>query len=352
MSELPLSSSRARIVDASLNRIAEALRVAEDICRFGWDLPGLARELKDLRHRVLAAHAPTAEVRSALAAARDIEEDVGRRAPAPAGPADLAAVAVRNLQRAKEALRTLEEVRGGPAAAGEPEELRYRLYSIEKGLLRLAARGPRPLVEVRLYLLATASLAGPPLLDAIRAAMAGGVDAVQLREKSLPDRRLLALAREIREATARAGALFIVNDRPDIARLSGADGVHLGQEDLPVGPVRSVLGDGFLVGVSTHSLEEARRAVREGADYIGVGPAFPTRTKEVAAAPLGPAGVREILEAVDVPGFAIGGIRPESAADLGAAGVRRAAVSAGILGAGDLRAIEAAARAVREKLAS
>src|SRR5262249_23947879 len=146
-----------------------------------------------------------------------------------------------------------------------------------------------------------------PLLEAAEEALDGGVDILQLREKALPAREALSLARTLREITARRGVLFIINDRPDLALLSHADGVHVGQDDLPVAAARSLVGDSMLVGVSTHSVDQARAAEREGADYIGVGPVFPTSTKD-AGPTLGSEGLREVLDAVSLPVFAIGGI--------------------------------------------
>lgn len=344
--------AEARIIDANLNRVAEALRVAEDICRFYWNLPGLSRELKELRHGILQSFAPDLEGRSRLAGERDIEEDVGRAVPETAVKAeDLAGSAVRNLQRAKEALRTLEEVGRlqDPEAASRAGEHRYQLYSIEKGILALASRGPGQgtirMAGVRLYLIATGEIARIPLVEAVRSAIAGGAGAVQMREKGLPDRLLLSLGRELREVTAREGVPLIVNDRPDLALLIGADGVHLGQEDLPVSDARTILGSRGIIGVSTHSVEEARRAAREGADYIGMGAAFETPTKKVDRT-LGPAGLKPILEATDLPAFAIGGINPENAPALAAAGCSRVCVSSGILALETARKIEEAARAI------
>src|SRR6185369_2445045 len=162
--------------------------------------------------------------------------------------------------------------------------------------------------------------------EAVRAAIAGGVDAVQLREKITPDREVLEIGRSLREATAREGIPFIVNDRPDLAVILGADGVHLGQDDLPVAAARGILGAGRVVGVSTHAPDQARQAQREGADYLGAGPAFPTTTKD-AGAPLGPEGVAAIVRATELPAFAIGGISRQNIGSLAAAGVGRVAVA-------------------------
>ncbi len=137
------------------------------------------------------------------------------------------------------------------------------------------------LERARLYLVAGA---GNPkdhkVFKAIEEAVEGGVDILQLRDYSLSDSELLSMAHQFRALTRRYRILFIVNNRPDIARLADADGVHVGQEDLPIKEVRKIIGEGKVVGVSTHRLEEAQRAISDGADYIGVGPVYPTPTKE------------------------------------------------------------------------
>jgi thiamine-phosphate pyrophosphorylase len=336
-----------RILDANLNRAAEALRVVEDVCRFHWNLVGPARELKWLRHQVLGVVTPSAAERMRLVEARDIEGDMGRANPSPpAGGQDLEDVAFRNIERAKEAFRTLEETTRAvsPSAAPALESLRYRLYAIEKGLAGLRSSAAHPLLaRARLCLLATSATAGRSLEETVSLAIRGGVDAVQLREKHLSDALLLQKALSLRELTARAGVLFIVNDRVDVALLSGADGVHLGQDDLPVATARDLSGSRLLIGVSTHGPEDARRAERDGADYIGVGPMFPSTTKD-AGPPLGPEGLALVLAVTSLPAFAIGGINPERVAVLRTAGATRIAVSSAVLAAGDPTA---AARALR-----
>src|SRR5262249_54162956 len=153
-----------------------------------------------------------------------------------------------------------------------------------------------------------------------------GVSVVQMREKKLPDRELIAWGRYVREWTADAGALFIMNDRPDIAVLTDADGVHVGQDELSVRDARRIVGPHRLIGVSTHTIEQARTAVLDGADYIGVGPVFPSTTKafeEFAGLKL----VREVATDLTLPAFAIGGITAQNIGEVVAAGSRRVAVS-------------------------
>lgn len=139
-------------------------------------------------------------------------------------------------------------------------------------------------------------------------------------------------------------ALFIVNDRPDIARLVGADGVHLGQDDLPVADARRIVGPDTLIGVSTHSVAQVRKAVLDGADYLGVGPTFPSRTKAFDAFP-GLAFVREAAAETSLPAFALGGIGPDNVQDVVAAGLRRVAVSSTIAAADDPEAVARVLRA-------
>jgi thiamine-phosphate pyrophosphorylase len=186
----------------------------------------------------------------------------------------------------------------------------------------------------------------PDLTSRVEAAVRGGVDVVQLREKR-PTEELLALAEELEEVCARGGALFTVNDDIELARLSGAAGVHLGQEDEPPAKAREILGPDALVGRSAGTVEEAREAVHEGADYLGVGTVFATPTKADADVK-GLALVEEVaLTSLPLPWFAIGGITLETAPEVAAAGAPGFAVVRAILDAEDP---EAAARKLRSYL--
>ena len=189
----------------------------------------------------------------------------------------------------------------------------------------------------RLYLITPAR---PDLADFLEAAVRGGVDLVQVREKGLSDRELLPVLEEAREITRRLGVPLVVNDRPDLAVLAGADYVHLGQDDLPV---ESARGFGVGVGLSTHSPAEVDAA---DADYIGVGPVYATPTKE-GRAPVGLELVRHAATHASVPWFALGGIDGSNAAEVVAAGATRLAVVRAIGAAADP---EAAARELRAAL--
>jgi len=185
------------------------------------------------------------------------------------------------------------------------------------------------------------------LLGLVGAVLRGGADVVQLRHKSLPRGRLLELARRLADMVHAAGRIFIVNDHLDIALLSGADGVHLGEEDLPLEAARRLAPAGFLVGASANRAESARAAVAAGADYLGAGPAFATSVKPDKAV-IGPAGVAAVAAAVAVPVFAIGGVEAANVGQLVAAGVHRACVIRGLALSGDP---EGAARSLRAALA-
>ena len=166
----------------------------------------------------------------------------------------------------------------------------------------------------RLYAIVdTAQTGGRPLVSVIDAMLAGGVSVLQVRVKDRPADEFLRLALTARERTTRAGCLFIVNDRVDIALAARADGVHLGQDDLPLEAARPLVGE-MLIGISTHSLEQAEAAERGGADYIGFGPMFPTRTKETGYGSRGVAMLESVRRRVGIPIVAIGGITAENVA--------------------------------------
>ncbi|MFO8006108.1 MAG: thiamine phosphate synthase [Candidatus Brocadiia bacterium] len=197
--------------------------------------------------------------------------------------------------------------------------------------------------QMRLYALLTERHCRLPWRETARRLLDGGVDVLQLREKELSDRELLSRACILRELTEDAGALLIVNDRPDVAIISQSHGVHLGQDDLPSEPVRHLIRPQMLLGVSTHSTEQAEEAVAQGADYIGVGPFAATTTKDYSEGK-GPALVRRVRACVELPIVAIGGITSANAGEAVRAGATAVAACAALCGAEDP---EAAARELR-----
>lgn len=200
------------------------------------------------------------------------------------------------------------------------------------------------IIDWRLYVVTDAGLSrGRSHRTVIEAAIVGGVTVVQYREKHASTRQMIVEAQELRELTRRAGVPLIVNDRVDVALAVDADGVHVGQDDMPVALARQLIGN-KLLGVSAHSLSEALQAVRDGADYLGVGPIFATTTKPDAASPIGLDGLRAIRQHVSIPIVAIGGINQANAADVMRAGADGVAVVSAVVSADD---VTAAARQLR-----
>jgi len=188
--------------------------------------------------------------------------------------------------------------------------------------------------------------AGRPTTAVVAAAIDGGIDAIQLREKGTPARERYELGRVVRERTAEAGVALIVNDRADIAAAIDADGVHLGQSDLPVPAARDLLGPGALIGCSAATVPEAEAAAADGADYLGVGAVYPTGTKTVPDEEqgIGTDRIRAVADAVSIPVIGIGGITPENAGAVTAAGAAGVAVVSAITAAEDPQAATAGLR--------
>ena len=191
------------------------------------------------------------------------------------------------------------------------------------------------------------------LLERVRQSIAGGATLIQYRDKIHGDREFLDTGRRVRDIARAASIPFIVNDRIDLALALDADGVHLGQEDTEAGRARALIGPDRILGISAGSVEEARRAVAAGADYLGVGDVFGTATKNKEEGPIGVDGLREVARAVSVPIVAIGGVTLENAPLAIRAGAAGVSVISAILFAPDSRAAtEALVRAVRSALAS
>jgi thiamine-phosphate pyrophosphorylase len=192
------------------------------------------------------------------------------------------------------------------------------------------------MVDYSLYLVTDRGLSlGRTTVNIVRAAIAGGVTCVQLREKHADTRAFLEEARALKEllVALEASIPLLINDRLDVALAIGADGVHLGQSDMPLADARRLLGDTMLIGISAESLEDAVRAEAEGADYIGISPVFTTSTKADIAPPLGLEGIRRIRAAVSLPLVAIGGIHQENAGAVIRAGADGVAVVSAIVSA-------------------
>ena len=333
---LPLVSAEVRaihrLLDANLDRAREGLRVLEDWCRFALDSAPLVSRLKDLRQRLGRLH------RRDYKLARDTAADAaaGMDHPAQATRREAEAVLAANAGRVQEALRVLEEFGRleDPALAREAAAIRYALYDLEVELLRACA-GPRErrerLARCSLYLVTRPV---PDLEGVVAQALEAGVRLVQYRAKQADDRVRLAEATALRELCRRHGALFLINDRIDLALAVDADGVHLGQDDLPPALARRLLGPERLIGRSTHGVDQLQQAIRDGCDYVGVGPVHATPTKP-GREPVGLTYVRQAAASCTIPWFAIGGIEAGNLPAVLDAGAARVAVVRAITDAAD-----------------
>jgi thiamine-phosphate pyrophosphorylase len=337
-----------RILDASLNRASEGLRVVEDYVRLVLDDPFLTERTKAIRHDLAAASATI----SALDrhAARDTQLDVGTSISTNAERtrADASDVCAASLKRTEQSLRSLEEygkLLDGDFA-GRMESLRYGLYTLEKAI-EVGRSSRDRLQNVRLCVLASGGDSAAKFDRLIGELVDAGVGMIQLRDKHLDDRDLVDRARTLVQRTRRQppalpgvssgvgnGTLAIVNDRADIAAAVGADGVHIGQEDLSVKDARAIVGTQMLIGVSTHNIEQARAAVLDGANYLGAGPTFASRTKSFDAF-AGLDYLREVSGEIRLPTFAIGGIMAENLPSVLSAGIERVAVGSSVVDASD-----------------
>ncbi|MHC4982168.1 MAG: thiamine phosphate synthase, partial [Planctomycetota bacterium] len=260
---------------------------------------------------------------------------------------DLADVATAACKRLTEALRSIEEYCKFvvPDRVLAIERMRYDAYTLEQRLVSRLLVGER-FAKVKLYVLISRKFVSGSVRELARQVIAGGADAVQLREKGLDDDVVLAEAAELRELTDETNRLLIINDRADIAAMVAADGVHLGQHDVPLAEARKLLRPGAIIGRSCHSLAQAKAAINEGADYISLGPIFQTSTKD-AGPPVGPDLFKQALEEVKLPIVAVGGINAENVAKVVEAGAKSVAVSSAICTADDPKA---AAKAIKKQL--
>jgi thiamine-phosphate pyrophosphorylase len=335
-----------RLIDANANRAREGLRVVEDYARFILNHEPLTRDIKNIRHdlaQILGPVSPEAILH------RDTLGDVGTtiKTPAEHSRTDLADVVTAAAKRTGEALRAIEEFLKtiAPPDASKVEALRYRFYDIERQIA-LGLRPQTQFANVKLYVLITESACKRPWLETAELAIRGGADCLQLREKDLSGSELLRRAEQLKNLCRKSAVPCIINDRADIALAAGADGVHLGQDDIPISAARRILGNRAIIGISTHNIDQARRAVADGADYIGVGPIFKSYTKSCDFLPgleYAAAAAREIA----VPKIGIAGIGPQNVDKVMAVGLKAIAVTAAVTGASDPAA---AARELKAKL--
>ena len=329
-----MNSSTIRLLDASINRAAEGMRTIEEVARFILEEPSLCQTLKSLRHDLQTT--ANAIDRASRLSSRDTAGDVGTKTTTATehSRSNIAAVVAAATGRTAESLRVAEEISktlaNSEAGLSQSfESLRYRFYDIAAAVELACGRLDRRqrMGQARVYGLIGAADSDEALVTRMRRLYDGGVDVLQLRDKNVDDRTLYRRAVAGAAVATEAGKLWIINDRADIAAAAGADGVHIGQEEIPPAAARRVVGPECLVGLSTHDLAQVQSAVTQSVDYIGCGPVFPSSTKHFDTH-TGVAWLTEVDRCYSKPAFAIGGIDCSNIDKIVETGIGRVAVTA------------------------
>ncbi|MFW6105284.1 MAG: thiamine phosphate synthase [Chloroflexota bacterium] len=342
-----MSHQSLRIIDANLNRSSEGLRLLEDIARFLLNDVELRHRLRTLRHD-LAQETKSLSVR--LLSQRDSQRDVGQ--PLSSAERELAVettslrclldLVTANAKRVEESLRVVEELAKSQELSSmlnsaKFEQARFALYTLERDLIsRISRRDKMERVGGLYVILDRQFLVGRNELDVAGQIIEGGARIIQLRDKQSKKRELLPVAQKLRELCNQADVLFIINDYLDLAMAVDADGLHVGQEDLPLPVIRRELSIDKIVGCSVETLSQATKAQAEGADYIAVGSIFPTVTKEEATV-VGVDMLKELKQTVSAPLVAIGGINQNNIGGVVSAGADAVAVISAVLGEKDIK---------------
>lgn len=318
--------SSLRILDAASNRVREGLRVIDDFCRFILNSHELCALTKKLRHDFNQSFNWTPA--TLFIFQRNIDEDIGTNIHTNQEMQRLDSLDVfkANIKRVQESLRSIEEFGKleSPDFSLSISDLRYRSYDLEQRIYRLMDLSSK-LIDIKIYGLLGQEQLNPKSLDMLESLLENGLDMVQLRIKNIPDNKMLDYAYQMKSIVRQKDKLLIINDRPDIAKIIDADGVHLGQEDLPLKEAKSILGKNKIIGISTHNEDQLQEAINKGADYVGIGPVFKSKTKNFENL----AGVNFVKAAhavCKIPYFAIGGITLENIIQLTNIGVSRIAV--------------------------
>lgn len=318
-----------RIIDANFNRAREGLRVAEEFCRFALNNQPLSGKCKQIRHQLCGAVSKFDSQQ--LIAARDTQNDVGChvRIAEQMKRANLEDCVSAGFARTTEALRVISESAAtfDTELAQIFEKLRYDCYILEKEIMLFGSPAIR-FSKVRLYVVLTAESC-KDVLSAARDCAANGADCLQLRVKKMADGQFFALAQKFVDLCKQHNVISIINDRVDIAVASGADGVHLGQDDLSAVQVRTCQLKPLIIGISTHSFTELEKAVEQQPCYVGLGSVFPTDTKQnVNVCGLDYISkATEFLKNSPVQSVAIGGINLDNVEKVLCAGAKKIAVS-------------------------
>lgn len=321
--------STCRIIDANLNRLREGLRVIEEWCRFVLENQTFALEFKEIRHELVEITQLANWNKELLLGSRDTVNDVGVKNATTLEyhKASAKELLLANFSRCQEATRVLEEY-GKLSNVGQNfEKIRYRLYTLEKNVMQgfVCHNLNQPI-----YILLTKKLCKNDYFETITSLCQVGAKLFQLREKDLTDDEFYPLAHKAVSIIKSFGGTVLINDRFDIALAVGADGVHLGKNDLPISVVRKIVSQPFLIGATIHNSQELNELSVNEVDYIGVGPCFATGTKPnltVGGVPL----VKELVLQKKSTAFAIGGIDQKNISELLANGMSQFAICSAII---------------------
>jgi thiamine-phosphate pyrophosphorylase len=347
-----ISRQTLRIIDANLNRVGEGLRFLEDLARLILNDAALTQQLKNIRHEMLRGDW---SFHQQLLNARNSEGDVGIgiEAPGEEKQREIPITVVANARRVQESLRVLEEMAKIPEVmtkldSEKFEQARFNLYTIEKTLLSKLLRQDKIKRLPGLYVIidTEALVKGCSHINVASQAIQGGAKTIQLRDKLQNRKELLPVAQQLRNLCAENNVLFVVNDYLDLALATDADGLHLGQSDLPIGVARKLLPIDKILGCSTTTVNQAINAESEGADYIAVGSIYPTTSKETVEV-IGLDRLRQIRQAVTLPLIAIGGIAKDNVVEVMGAGADSVALISAVVQAED---VKEAAREIVETL--
>ncbi len=321
----------AQLIDANLDRAREGLRVIEDWCRFGLKEKELVITIKNWRHQLGLNHLEVYK----KARSTSSDQGAGLSHPNQNKRIQPSQIVAANFARAQEALRVLEEFsrHSHPELSKISAKIRYELYDLELIVLKASNINQRleKLRSSKLYLITKPH---KQIIDTVSAALKAGVSMVQFRCKDQPDIEILSKAKELSLICKSYNSLFIVNDRLDIALASDADGVHLGQQDLPIELAREIIGPEKIIGLSTHSLKQIQLAENQNCDYLGIGPIYESNSKKQEQY-LGTNFIKRLKLQTDIPWFVIGGINSVNLSKVKNAGAKRVAVISAIMDSKD-----------------
>jgi thiamine-phosphate pyrophosphorylase len=328
-----------RIIDSNCNRCAEGLRVLEDIARMMLNDAALSKNLKEVRHGIIDN---LSTINVSLISQRDTDNDVGSYSESIVAQNELSSIIMANAKRAEEGLRVIEEMSklsdlNQALDSNRFKHFRFEVYKIEQELLSRTQRISKINQIKGVYaILDTGVLKSKDIMETARQIIDGGANIIQLRDKLSNTRELISISRDLQKLCHDNGVLFIINDYLDIALASDADGLHLGQNDLPISIARSEMPIDKIIGCSVQTIEQARKAIEDGADYIAAGSIFSTNTKEDITV-IGLNLIKQLKSESDLPLVAIGGIKLENAIKVIDAGADSIAIISAILNSDNIR---------------